>query len=43
MDGQIPFNEGSSFMELERDSEIDNIILDGTDALSYTHLTLPTS
>ena len=33
MDGQIPFNEGSSFMELERDSEIDNIILDGTDIL----------
>jgi len=33
MDGEIPFAEGNSFMELERDSEIDNIILDGTDAL----------
>ena len=33
LDGQIPFNEGSAFMELERDSEIDNIILDGTDSL----------
>ena len=33
MDGQIPFNEGNAFMELERDSEIDNIILDGTDSL----------
>jgi hypothetical protein len=33
MDGEVPFNEGNAFMELERDSEIDNIILDGTDAL----------
>ena len=33
MDGEIPFNEGNAFMELERDSEIDNIILDGTDVL----------
>jgi hypothetical protein len=33
MDGEIPFNEGNAFMELERDLEIDNIILDGTDAL----------
>ena len=33
MDGEIPFAEGNSFMELERDSEIDNIILDGTDVL----------
>ena len=33
MDGEIPFNEGNAFMELERDSEIDNILLDGTDTL----------
>ena len=33
MDGEIPFAEGSAFMELERDSEIDNIVLDGTDSL----------
>ena len=31
MDGEIPFTE-DSFMELERDSQIDNIILDGTDS-----------
>ena len=33
LDGTLPFDEGNAFLELERDSEIDNIILDGTDAL----------
>ena len=33
MDGEIPFTE-DAFMELERDSQIDNIILDGTDSNS---------
>ena len=33
LDGTLPFDEGNAFFELERDSEIDNIILDGTDAL----------
>ena len=33
MDGEIPFTE-DAFMELERDTEIDNIILDGTDSNS---------
>ncbi len=33
MDGEIPFGEGSAFMELERDTQIDNIVLDGTDSL----------
>ena len=31
MDGEIPFTE-DAFMELERDTQIDNIILDGTDS-----------
>ena len=33
MDGEIPFGEGSAFVELERDTQIDNIVLDWTDSL----------